>query len=352
LGFTGKLGDFGLPEVLQLLASNNKAGKLTLSRRDGHGVIVLRRGRIIYAASNSVRETIGNILLCRGLIDEATLMEAMERQNQDSGTTRLGAILIEMGRLSQADLEEVMRHQTGTVISELMAWERGFFRFEDMDIPEGGEVEVDASDFLMKEGLKTEQVLLEALSKLTLPEEEASGPAGPREATPLRQIIDTEHTPALHGELSSRLMSAASNIVRRGIVFAVRRNGVEVVGHFGVDEVPEPDLRSFWLSLEGSSILADVVHWKESHLGPLERTTGNERLLGLLGGELDTEVVVVPVVVGESVAMVFYGDNHPSREPIREIPSLERVMAETGLTMERQALESKLRHLEQKHGDG
>jgi hypothetical protein len=351
MGFTGKLGDFGLPEVLQLLASNEKTGKLTLTRRDGHGVIVLRGGRIIYAVSNSVRETIGNILLCRGLIDETTLSQAMERQNRDPGAPRLGAILIEMAQLSPADLEEVMKHQTGTVISELMAWERGFFRFEDMSIPEGGEVEVDATDFLMKEGLKTEQVILEALSHRALPEEAQRGTSGPDEATPLQQIIATEHPPALRGELSSELMNAASGVVKRGLVFAVRRNGVEVVGHFGFDEVPEPELRSLWLSLEGSSILADVVHWKESHQGPLEPTAGNERLLALLGGDPEREVVVVPVVVGESVAMVFYGDNHPSRDAIRETPRLERAMAEIGLTMERQALESKLRHLERQHQD-
>jgi hypothetical protein len=51
--------------VIQFLAGNRKTGRLTLTRRDGHGVLLIRAGRNPLRATNSVRETLGN-LSCNG----------------------------------------------------------------------------------------------------------------------------------------------------------------------------------------------------------------------------------------------------------------------------------------------
>ena len=64
MSLVGRLEDIELPELIQFLANNRKTGRLTLSRRDGHGVVLMRLGRILYAASNSVRETLGSLLVC------------------------------------------------------------------------------------------------------------------------------------------------------------------------------------------------------------------------------------------------------------------------------------------------
>ncbi len=57
----GKLEKYDFSDILQMLSSSGRTGKLALTQRAGQGVIVLRRGRIIYAASSSVRETLGNM---------------------------------------------------------------------------------------------------------------------------------------------------------------------------------------------------------------------------------------------------------------------------------------------------
>ena len=36
----GRLEDIELPELIQFLAGNRKTGRLTLTRRDGHGVLL------------------------------------------------------------------------------------------------------------------------------------------------------------------------------------------------------------------------------------------------------------------------------------------------------------------------
>ena len=46
-----------------------------------------------------------------------------------------------------------MRRQIGDVLLELARWPVGFFRFDAGPIPEQSEIEVDAQDFLVAEGV-------------------------------------------------------------------------------------------------------------------------------------------------------------------------------------------------------
>jgi Domain of unknown function (DUF4388) len=365
----GKLGgheDMGLADLLQLLSLNKKTGKLTLTRRDGQGVIVLRGGRIIYSASDSIRETLGNILVCRGLISEATLTEALERQHTSPRAQRLGAILIEMGKASPADVEAVMRHQTGRVVSELSQWPSCFFKFEAMAIPDHGEIEVDAKDFLVVEGLSTDHVLFEAaLSSLDTPAEAvaglpeaptgdagaapaaAGGEAGVAAADPLRGIAGGLVSLQLRGEITLMLKRQASQLLGRGVLFAVRGDEISEIGRFGrkgghAESVPG----NLTLSLSLPSIFSDVIQKRETYRGPLEPSPGNDRLVQLLGGRTAREVVAVPMVVGGSVAVILYGDNLPGDEPIGPIHGLETAVTRAGLEMEKETVEARIREFE------
>ncbi len=76
----GKLEKLDFSDILQMLSSSGKSGKLALTQRAGQGVLVLRQGRVIYAASSAVRETLGNMLLCKGLITEDGLNRGLELQ--------------------------------------------------------------------------------------------------------------------------------------------------------------------------------------------------------------------------------------------------------------------------------
>src|SRR5688572_14394689 len=143
-----------------MIAANRKTGRLILTRRDGHGVIAFRNGMIIYAASNSVRETLGNIHLHERLISESTLLAALERQSRSPEEKRLGPVLVEMGALDEPAIERVVRAQTQRVIQEFLRWNTGFAKFEVLQIPDRGEVEVDARDFLMQAGFNADELLL------------------------------------------------------------------------------------------------------------------------------------------------------------------------------------------------
>ncbi len=166
MSLVGRLEDLSLPDILQLIALSKRTGKLTLSRREGTGVIVCRGGKIIYAASDSVRDTLGNILVSQNLLSEAELLTALEAQHQSPDAKRLGGILVDMGYVDREKLEHAIREQFEKVIAELLAWKTGYFRFELMDVPETEEIEVDAKDFLLQGGLSSDAVVQEAIRRL------------------------------------------------------------------------------------------------------------------------------------------------------------------------------------------
>ena len=179
MSFVGKLEEFQLSDLLQIISTNEKSGKLNLTRHDAQGVIVFRQGKIIYAANSSARETLGFLLLTADLITEQQLLEALEIQHQADEEKRLGSILVETGALPSEALERVVRTQLEKVLNEFMDWDKGFFKFERLDLPDRGEIGVDAEDFILPEGLRADQVLVDISSAIETRSKESPPPLEP-----------------------------------------------------------------------------------------------------------------------------------------------------------------------------
>jgi len=373
MSLCGTLQDLPLANLLQMIAANRKTGRLVLTRRDGHGVIAFRNGKIIYAASNSVRETLGNILLHERLITESTLLEALERQSRAAEEKRLGHVLVEMGALDKATMERVVRAQTQRVVSEFLRWKSGFAKFEILQIPDHGEVEVDARDFLLEAGLNADELLLGILgqpdpridtSELDMsqilrrapwvpgPMEETPGPPEPSpEPLPpsfasLKSIMSEIRSPAFTGEVSLGILRYAARSFTRGVLFARGYDSFQGMGQFGLGaKVPVREIR---IPLDEPSLFLEVIERKEPYRGPLDDRYWNVHLGRQLGGATPGEVVAIPMVVDSSVVLIFYGDNVPDNAPIGPIDDLELLMIEGGLVIEKALLETKLKSLEER----
>lgn len=369
MSLCGTLQDLPIPDLLQMIAANRKTGRLVLTRRDGHGVIAFRNGKIIYAASNSVRETLGNILLHERLITESTLLEALERQSRAAQEKRLGPVLVEMGVLDEATMERVVRGQTQRVVSEFLRWKSGFAKFEILQIPDHGEVEVDARDFLMEAGLNADELLMGILghrdrridtSELDmsqvlrrapwvtgLAEEETASPDPPAEPpsfASLKSIMSEIRSPAFTGEVSLGILRYAAGSFTRGVLFARGYDGFRGMGQFGLgSKVPVREIR---IPLDEPSIFLEVFERRESYRGPLDNRYWNVHLGRQLGGPTPREVVAIPMVVDGSVVLIFYGDNVPGNAPIGSIDDLELLMIEGGLVIEKVLLETRLKSIE------
>ena len=91
MGLSGTLGDFNPIEIIAIFDLLEKSGKLLLTRGDEEGLVVFRRGRIIYASSSGFRESLGSMLLARGLVREDELVDALGRQAYHHGVPDQGA---------------------------------------------------------------------------------------------------------------------------------------------------------------------------------------------------------------------------------------------------------------------
>ena len=128
--------------------------------RSGAAVVVFKNGQIVQAATDNLRDTLGNILISRGLITEADLSAALEIQRGLKGSKRLGQILVEQGRIPQGTLESAIREQIENMVYSLLAWDDGFFNFEVGEVAPSDKIEVSTQEFLLKSGGLNPEYLL------------------------------------------------------------------------------------------------------------------------------------------------------------------------------------------------
>ncbi len=356
MSFVGKLDQFRITDLLQILATTGKSGRLSLTCREGQGVIAFRRGKIIYAATSSARETLGNLLLCQKLVGEEALVRAVEAQESSSEDRRLGTILVESGELPQSELERVIRDQVERVIAEFLTWDAGYFKFDVVDFPDHGEIGVDAQDFLLSEGLSADQVLLKITTELDdalKDEAEAAAEAedrGPADAAPteggpsLREVMAEIRSPEFTGEVTSKILQFARGVVRRGVLFFIRQGEFCGMGQFGIEPAAGADdrIRELRIPVDQPSVLAEAVERKGAYRGPLGLVEWNHYLIGQLGGHHPRDVLALPLMVNDAVLLVFYGDNLPGDEPIGRYNELELLMLQAGLAMEENLLQKRM----------
>ena len=351
MGLAGSLKDVSLPELLEVVALTEKSGKLTLTTGLREGLVVFRRGKIIYAASDTAREAFGNILVSLHLVDEPTLLRALERQHRSGEEKRLGAILVDMGNLNPEDLERVMQDQVRKVLGELSQWRRGFFRFRNLEIPDRGEVEVDALNLMLDSGLNAEQAALELVSREDEHREGANGPdSGPHPAVPgggpsspgddttLGAILQEVDVPFLTAEMVLYLLRAAGPVLDRVVVLGVTGGALVGISERGAYFPGGTDLegiRTLRLTAVGESLAARAALAGVTQRGFLEHTEENGALVAALGGAWPREAVAVPAAAGLEVFLVLYGDclDHPvSPEGLAQV---ELAVRDVGLALAR-----------------
>jgi hypothetical protein len=350
VSLAGPLDHPQLDALLQTLAVNRSTGKLNLTHGSGHTVLVFREGRITYSAASSARETFGSVLLLRGLITEADLAEALARQSSAAEAPRLGRVLVEMGKVDERALREVMQEQTREVLQELQAWRTGSFTFEPLDISGEGEVDAHVKGFVVPERFTAEEGIArprppaKAAPNLDMPPADCLTPPRGTTRISLATIASKAPSPPFKAEITLGLMRGAARVLNRGVLFLVRLEEVRGMSQFGLDlpgRFAAEAVRDTAIPLSEPSVFRHVVEHRESYRGLLPPTPWNRHLVERLGGLRPPEVAVVPMVVAGTVRVVFYGDNLPDNRGVGPLDGLEETVAGAALAMERALLESR-----------
>jgi hypothetical protein len=297
MSLVGRLEDLALPDIFQIISLSKKTGTLVVRSRKGTGMVVFKSGQVIQAGSDSIRDSLGNILVSQGMVDQEDLAAALAMQ-KSAPDKPLGMILVETGATTSKIIEDVVRQQIEEIIYDLLAWEEGFFNFELGEIAPKDKIEIDTHDLLLKSGLSAEYLLMEGTrildekrkdqKKKTPPSQPSSKPSPAPKATPavrraapevpmapkpapaqslrpapvvrasyepakeefrakieteepskqittLKSMFDELRFPTATAEVTLLILRYASEVVNRAILFMVKKDEVRGLGQFGIE---------------------------------------------------------------------------------------------------------------------
>lgn len=134
MAIEGPLKELGIHDVFQLLDLSRKTGKLTVTSKVRHnrGSVYFKEGSIVYAEIESNPHVLGTMLVRKGRISEGDVQRARDMQVKGD-KRRLGKILVDLGVITEHELESQVQSQVEEVVFELVGWQEGYFSFEEGD---------------------------------------------------------------------------------------------------------------------------------------------------------------------------------------------------------------------------
>lgn len=133
MAIEGPLRELGLHDVFQLLDLSRKTGVLRISSqlRNNDGTVYFDRGAVVYAEIRSNPQRLGDVLLRAGKLTESDLDQARAQQEKDGRRRRFGRVLVDMGAITERELERQVEFHIEETVFELMSWREGFFSFAE-----------------------------------------------------------------------------------------------------------------------------------------------------------------------------------------------------------------------------
>jgi len=164
MSLEGNLEELGLGEILQIVSLSRKTGVLSLSSKGRDGSVFFRKGLVVRAVSSSYQQSLGDVLIQRGVIDLATLRKGLSLQQENGFRERLGMILAKNFGVSQENIEEVVREQIENIVYSLFDWSEGTFKFvvqKSVETVDG--TKMDPLQFMLDQGLNPQFLAMEGI---------------------------------------------------------------------------------------------------------------------------------------------------------------------------------------------
>jgi len=158
----GRLEDFPLTDILQVLQVSGKSGALFLTRQDSAtGIVVFRAGHIVQALTSESHQTLGDRLVQKGGVSTVQLHEALGYLARYPGM-RLGDALVELGVTTRRTVEAEVKEQMTEAIERMMTWGDAQFVFRIGLVSLMRGMPDFTVDLVLDEGVEPRHILLEA----------------------------------------------------------------------------------------------------------------------------------------------------------------------------------------------
>ncbi len=152
----GKISDFGIPEIFQLVASQRKSGALTIRGDNRETVFLFSDGMIVDVQPDRHRaqySLLGNMLVAAGYLTSEELRRLLSLQER--GGKKIGELLVEKGKISQEKLAKYLYLQVKDSIYYSLRIKEGDYRFEVFAVrPPPWMAASMRADILLMEGMQ------------------------------------------------------------------------------------------------------------------------------------------------------------------------------------------------------
>jgi hypothetical protein len=160
----------------------------------------------------------------------------------------------------------------------------------------------------------------------------------------LRRIFSDLRNGAMSSTMALSLMTVIAESLERAVLFLVQGESLVVLGAFGYGSNREPlsrRTRGLRLSIRDEHAVARCLADARARVVPFAEAALPGGLAELLGRPRTGQAAVFPVLGGQRVIAVVYGDNAASNRAIEEIDILELAMMQVGLAFENELLRRK-----------
>jgi hypothetical protein len=186
MALRGKLEDFGITQLLNLINLARKTGTLYLEGPQKSASLCFREGKLIYASLDGVEDNLPTILQ-RANVFTPDQVRMIQANMPDKSDREIAQVLITSGRLQQQVVVKSVRDHILDLVYQIFAWNEGTFRFEPSKLPVQGKIMTS---------IALENVIMEGSRRLKewerlqdeLPDLDISLKFAERPTTPLRDI--------------------------------------------------------------------------------------------------------------------------------------------------------------------
>jgi septal ring-binding cell division protein DamX len=150
---SGNIEPASFPHLLVDLHRHGATGSLKVTGPLHPKALYFRGGRILFGSSNDPKDQLGSILIESGRITREQLDEVNAKVGPGNP---LAKVLAESGFVNQRELGDAARVKVERILADVLSWDAGTFEFEDGVLPKGA---VDLK-------LSTERLLLAAVQRV------------------------------------------------------------------------------------------------------------------------------------------------------------------------------------------
>lgn len=151
----GKIADFSIPDIFQLVSSQGKSGSLAISGDDRMTIFLFSGGRIVDVQPDrrESKSLLGTMFRDAGYLTDSELKRFLS--SQGTGGKKIGEILLEKGKVSKEVLARYLVLQVKECLFDVLTLREGEYRFEGFAVrPTTWGGEPIRPDVLLMEGMQ------------------------------------------------------------------------------------------------------------------------------------------------------------------------------------------------------